>query len=435
MNTRKEYGAIDYFRIAAAFMIVAIHTGPLEDISKTADFLVTYCVGRIAVPFFLMVTGYFILSDLNGSVRKLAKYLIRFLLMYIGVTLLYLPFTVYAGNLPHGVGGWLKWFFMDGSFYHLWYLPAALLGCVITAALLRWCPVWVSGGIVAVLYAAGLMGDSWYGLVSQVEPLSGIYDALFCFSSYTRNGIFYAPVFLWLGAVMGGSRKKIEMSEPVKGRRTAVIWGLFAVCLGLMLGEGFFTWSMGLQKHNSMYLMLIPVSVLLFLGLLRTGGKAPGVLRPVSMWIYLLHPLCIIGVRGVAKVLHLQKILVDNALVFYVAVCISSFMAAAVIEAGRKFWKRTDAVRRMKSGNCHNQPTEEGNIEENLSVEDMTEEISRDSIIDDITVIDLEEMLDGDPSGDFEGEDEDVSQGKSVDRTEGGEPEGECGGIPEDDRA
>ena len=62
MRQRKNYGAIDDFRLIAAFLIVAIHTSPLESFSETADFLVTYCIGRIAVPFFLMVTGYFVLA-------------------------------------------------------------------------------------------------------------------------------------------------------------------------------------------------------------------------------------------------------------------------------------------------------------------------------------------------------------------------------------
>ena len=62
MRRRKNYGAVDNFRLIAAFLIVAIHTAPLESFSETADFLVTYCIGRVAVPFFLMVTGFFVLA-------------------------------------------------------------------------------------------------------------------------------------------------------------------------------------------------------------------------------------------------------------------------------------------------------------------------------------------------------------------------------------
>lgn len=56
--------AIDPFRLVAAFLIVAIHTAPLSTFSETADFLFSYCFARIAVPFFLMTTGYFVLSPL-----------------------------------------------------------------------------------------------------------------------------------------------------------------------------------------------------------------------------------------------------------------------------------------------------------------------------------------------------------------------------------
>lgn len=60
MKCRKTYDAIDNFRLVAAVLIVAIHTAPLASFSDTADFLVTYCFGRIGVPFFLMVTGFFV---------------------------------------------------------------------------------------------------------------------------------------------------------------------------------------------------------------------------------------------------------------------------------------------------------------------------------------------------------------------------------------
>lgn len=62
MKCRKTYDAIDNFRLVAAALIVAIHTAPLASFSDTADFLVTYCFGRIGVPFFLMVTGFFVLA-------------------------------------------------------------------------------------------------------------------------------------------------------------------------------------------------------------------------------------------------------------------------------------------------------------------------------------------------------------------------------------
>ena len=72
MRQKKSYGAIDNFRLAAALLIVAIHTAPLASFSPTVDFLVTYCFGRVAVPFFFLVTGFFVLAPYQRAAGRLA---------------------------------------------------------------------------------------------------------------------------------------------------------------------------------------------------------------------------------------------------------------------------------------------------------------------------------------------------------------------------
>ena len=54
---KKRYDSLDWFRLAAAALVVAIHTSPLADVSADADFFLTRVLARIAVPFFFMVTG------------------------------------------------------------------------------------------------------------------------------------------------------------------------------------------------------------------------------------------------------------------------------------------------------------------------------------------------------------------------------------------
>ena len=53
---------IDYFRVVAAFFVIAIHTAPFSSIEPRLDAVLTYGLCRIAVPFFLMTTGYFVLG-------------------------------------------------------------------------------------------------------------------------------------------------------------------------------------------------------------------------------------------------------------------------------------------------------------------------------------------------------------------------------------
>lgn len=63
MNAKRDYRGIDLFRIAAAFLVVAIHTSPLATYSETADFILTREIARVAVPFFFMTTGFFVLGQ------------------------------------------------------------------------------------------------------------------------------------------------------------------------------------------------------------------------------------------------------------------------------------------------------------------------------------------------------------------------------------
>ena len=105
-------GGIDGFRLIAALMIVAIHTGPLSSWSEEADALVTYTLGRVAVPFFLMVTGYFVLAPaLEG--QSAARWWKRAAALYLLATLLYLPISLYAGNLPRTPAAFLRWLLLD----------------------------------------------------------------------------------------------------------------------------------------------------------------------------------------------------------------------------------------------------------------------------------------------------------------------------------
>ena len=98
MSSSRTYKGIEIFRVVAAFLVVAIHTSPLAGYSGTADFVFTRVIARVAVPFFFMVTGYFVLSKGTGVRRFLKKTAI----IYAASAALYLPINVYAGHSRAG---------------------------------------------------------------------------------------------------------------------------------------------------------------------------------------------------------------------------------------------------------------------------------------------------------------------------------------------
>ncbi len=356
MRQRRNYAAIDNFRLVAALLIVAIHTAPLASFSETADFLVTYCLGRVGVPFFLMVSGFFVLAPYqrrrqyargklshrsSGGLRNesaegvfsgsMGRFLKKTALLYVISTLLYLPLKIYSHNISDSVGGWLKEIFFDGTFYHLWYLPAVILGCLLIVGLLYVCSPLTVSVIVFVLYILGMLGDSYYNLISQIPFLKMVYEGLFTVSSYTRNGIFFAPLFLWMGVLLANGKVRLS-------RKAA--WIGLIISLAGMLAEGFISFQLQWQKHNSMYFLLIPVMFFLFELLLSLDCYGVDIARDLSMYIYILHPLCIVLVRGAATALKMEESLVEQSLLHYLAVVVLSVMLSMAVVGAKRMYQR-----------------------------------------------------------------------------------------------
>ena len=62
MHTKDNCGWLDNFRLIAALLVAAIHTSPLGAFSPEGDFFFTRVLARVAVPFFFMVTGQFVVK-------------------------------------------------------------------------------------------------------------------------------------------------------------------------------------------------------------------------------------------------------------------------------------------------------------------------------------------------------------------------------------
>lgn len=137
MQDKKQLGGLDYFRMAAACLVIAIHTGPMSSFSDEADFILTGIIARVAVPFFFMVTGQFLLPaylfEQKSDKAGLYRFIRKTMLLYGLATVLYIPANIYAGHWKDiGVAKALRLLIFDGTFYHLWYLPALVTGVCLT---------------------------------------------------------------------------------------------------------------------------------------------------------------------------------------------------------------------------------------------------------------------------------------------------------------
>lgn len=349
-NTR--VGRLDDFKWIAALLVVANHTSPLESISVTADFLLTRVFARMAVPFFFMVTGYFVLYGAmqeQGGFGRIRKSLQKTGMMYLFVTLLYLPVQIYKViREPVAAtaffGKILRAVFFDGTYYHLWYLPAAMLGLVLAFMLLRYMER-KALLVAAVLYLIGLLGDGYYGLIEGIPVIGSFYEGLFTIFSYTRNGLFLAPLFILLGYEAAKNEKNLLTREGVgilhrNVERTGMpgiseriqlrILRNLIICLVFLCVEGLILHHYGVQRHDSMYLILPVCMVYLFRYLLLKQGekrRKSSFYRKGPMLLYFLHPFMILVVRGFVKVTKMQ-VLLEVSPFYYVTVLMGSVAAA-----------------------------------------------------------------------------------------------------------
>ena len=73
MNLFKKVN-IDVYRFIATLMVVAIHIYPLASFSEDIDYIVTRVIFRVALPLFLMITGYFVLGKAKNNKTLFNKY-------------------------------------------------------------------------------------------------------------------------------------------------------------------------------------------------------------------------------------------------------------------------------------------------------------------------------------------------------------------------
>lgn len=199
MGNPPRYGGLDAFKVIAALLVVAIHTSPLTTYSPDGDFLLTRSLARVAVPFFFMVTGQFVLGKVLQGRRPFSalwRQVKKILLLYLVAVVLYLPVGLYAGHYQ-GLSplSALRLLLFDGTFYHLWYFPACATGLLLVYLLGR---VLRGRGLLAVtglLYLIGLFGDSYYGLTAALPPLAAAYEAGFQVFPTPATACLWPPCF------------------------------------------------------------------------------------------------------------------------------------------------------------------------------------------------------------------------------------------------
>ncbi len=197
-RSSREYSMIDVMKLFFAVSIIHFHVPK----NNTFGYLWGQYLGRLGVPFFMAVTGFF----LYGRVEKqngykpfaLVGYQKRILKLILIWTLIYSPILLYR-VYTRGLAWSIQQYLFKTPAY-LWYLTALLIGCFIYCGFAYNIKLYFA--VAIALYMIGASGNTYvdiFGLRDVWTPYWNVFLT-------TRNGVFLAPVFLGLGGLIAHFR-------------------------------------------------------------------------------------------------------------------------------------------------------------------------------------------------------------------------------------
>lgn len=291
MNTKRQFAAVDIAKYISSILVVCIHVYPFVEISESFNTFWVQTVCRLAVPFFFVSTAYFYFSKYDESdwLDHLKAYLLRIGKLYLIWTIIYLPYTIYdyikaKASIFH-VLSYLRDAILNGSYYHLWFLPACMLSAAIVTYLFHKKGLMKTLRLCLILYFVGYLINI-YTPVWQSLPYVSIFFGYFTKVFTTaRNGLFFGPIFMAIGLLLCRTKRL-----PLK---TSVI-GFFVSFILLIIEFTIYSKIGVLHDLTSMYLLLVPTTFFLVNVLLkmRTQNKPVyPILRQESSIIYTSHIL------------------------------------------------------------------------------------------------------------------------------------------------
>lgn len=307
-----QYQNLDLFRFLSSIIIIVLHARPFFTVSYEIDMAINNIIGRICVPFFFFISGYFAAKQEQKKPDYIRSYIRSMIPVYLLWSALYLPWSLSLAapyiqqvsgllctiGLPTAIQNLLLLLLVplavivallySGVYYHLWYFPALLLSMLV----LRWWKrkyslrVLLTVSFVLLLFGAT---ETYYGFCGQFfQSLLHYYYAVFF---TTRNFLFFALFYVTLGYWMG------KQEQPA----SSLCFLKLLLSIAALVGEGMLLQTTQ-RLDSNILLACVPLVYYLFSCLLYTNIHVPQLseipFRAISKYYYLVHPLMILFVHA-----------------------------------------------------------------------------------------------------------------------------------------
>ncbi|MCR0288998.1 acyltransferase [[Clostridium] innocuum] len=307
-----QYQNLDLFRFLSSIIIIVLHARPFFTVSYEIDMAINNIIGRICVPFFFFISGYFAAKQEQKKPDYIRSYIRSMIPVYLLWSAVYLPWSLSLAapyiqqvsgllctiGLPTAIQNLLLLLLVplavivallySGVYYHLWYFPALLLSMLV----LRWWKRKYSlRGLLTVSFVLLLFGatETYYGFCGQFfQSLLHYYYAVFF---TTRNFLFFALFYVTLGYWMG------KQEQPA----SSLCFLKLLLSITALVGEGMLLQTTQ-RLDSNILLACVPLVYYLFSCLLYTNIHVPQLseipFRAISKYYYLVHPLMILFVHA-----------------------------------------------------------------------------------------------------------------------------------------
>ena len=307
-----QYQNLDLFRFLSSIIIIVLHVRPFFTVSYEIDMAINNIIGRVCVPFFFFISGYFAAKQEQKKPDYIRSYIRSMIPVYLLWSAVYLPWSLSLAapyiqqvsgllctiGLPTAIQNLLLLLLVplavivallySGVYYHLWYFPALLLSMLV----LRWWKrkyslrVLLTVSFVLLLFGAT---ETYYGFCGQFfQSLLHYYYAVF----FTiRNFLFFALFYVTLGYWMG------KQEQPA----SSLCFLKLLLSIAALVGEGLLLQTTQ-RLDSNILLACVPLVYYLFSCLLYTNIHVPQLseipFRAISKYYYLVHPLMILFVHA-----------------------------------------------------------------------------------------------------------------------------------------
>lgn len=296
LSMEKRNNMIDVAKFVAAIMVILIHTPIFSEgnvfVWQFDAFL------RLAVPFFVMCSGYYLAERCEfeegkmikciSNKKKVYSFLRKICWMYIVWSFIYLiisiPVWIEAGWFSFvAFVDWGIAFFIKGSYFHLWYLLFVMYAVVFMYMISQNISIRFFPLLIIPLYLIEVIQYGYRVFISDsAQNVLAIYDRVSCLSAITR-----VLPFLLLGMYISYCKKR---------GYAVYVMGFIIAIVCLMIERNFL--RMHGQESVSYIFGTLPASYFLFQLILNCKMKWKDknfrILSQMSSVIYTIHPLLFI---------------------------------------------------------------------------------------------------------------------------------------------